>query len=266
MKYNSELNRLFDKWIDASKANNEWQSKGHAIFTKDGILEKNEPIDIEASWHNSQKRILFLIKDQPTEWSDDVRLWLKNIDSDDKDALTRKMKNRELKSRFIRNIANVFYGLYNVGSPNNCDYGKAFESFEDVKRNFNTAPLALVECKKQGGGTSISNATLKTYLERYKTLLRKELEILSPNMIVCTNGLIYKFVEDYYNEKYPDCPLRTLEGHNSIRIHPESQSLIFCSFHPSAPMSYAKFYDGVMDHYRVFLQSEYFHLFKKWYD
>ena len=58
MKYNSELNRLFDKWIDASKVNNEWQSKDHVIFTKDGILEKNEPIDVEASWHNSRKRIL----------------------------------------------------------------------------------------------------------------------------------------------------------------------------------------------------------------
>lgn len=268
MKYNSELNRLFDKWIDASKVNNEWQSKDHVIFTKDGILEKNEPIDIEASWHNSRKRILFIIKDQPTKWSDDVRWWLKDRDEDDEKSVTRKRSNRELKPRFLRNIANVLWGLYTIDNPKDCDYSKAHESFDDVKQCFNTIPFALMESKKQGGKTSISNTKLKNYLDRYKDFLRKELDILSPNIIVCTNNLIYSFVINYYNEKNPNSPLHILteEGHNSIRIHPESQTLIFSSFHPSAPMSYAKFYDGVMNHYRAFLQSEYFHLFKNWYN
>ncbi|MCH5243913.1 MAG: hypothetical protein J1F29_03340 [Lentimicrobiaceae bacterium] len=268
MEYNSKLNCLFEKWIKESKKNNEWQSEEQTAFTKDGILEKNDPVDVEDLWYNSRKRILFLLKDQPTEWSDDVRLWLKDDESqDDKESLARKRNNRELKSRFIQNIANLFWGLYTIDNPNDCDYSKAQESFEDVKRCFNTIPFALVESKKQGGGTSITPAKLKKYLERYKTFLRNELDILSPNMIVCTHGYIYGFVIDYYNEKYPDSPLRTLEGHNSIRIHPESKTLIFCSYHPSAlRFSYETVYMGVMDHYRAFLKSEYFHHFKSWYD
>ena len=268
MKYNSELEKLFEEWIAESKKYNEWQSVGQEAFTKDGLLEKNEPIDVEALWHGSRKRILFLLKDQPSEWSDDVRLWLKDRNEDGTEARTRKSANRELKSRFLRNIANVFWGLYNIDTPDDCEYCKALESFEDVKHSFNTAPFAFVECKKQGGKTSISNKILKNYLDRYKTFLRKELDILSPNIIVCTNNLIYDFVIDYYNEKYVDSPLSALpdKKHNSIRIHPKSQTLILNSFHPSAHISYEKFYMGVMEHYRAFLQSEYFRFFKSWYD
>lgn len=267
MKYNSELENLFEEWIAESEKYNEWQSVGQRAFTKDGLLEKNEPIDVEALWHSSRKRILFLLKDQPSEWSDDTRLWLKDREEDDKDAKTTKWKNRELKPSFLRNIANVFWGLYTIDNPNDCDYSKALESFEDVKRCFNTIPLALVESKKQGGGSEIKDTKLKVYLERYKAFLRRELDILSPNMIVCTSWLIYDFVIDYYKEKYPDCPLCILEGHDSIRIQPKSQTLIFCSYHPSVPyMDYATFYGGVMEHYRAFLQSEYFRFFQSWYD
>ena len=263
---NSELDLLFDEWIAESKKNNEWQSEEQIAFTKDGILEK----DVDAMWYNSRKRILFLLKDQPTEWSDDVRLWLKDTEKDSEKSKTQKSKNRELEHDFIRNIANVFWGLYTIDNPNDCDYSKVLEKEKEVKQCFNTMPFALVESKKQGGGTSITDTELKKYLERYKTFLRRELDILSPNMIVCTNEVIYDFVIKYYNEKYPDSPLRTLEGHNSIRIHPESKTLIFCSYHPSATKypqcDEAKFYGGVMEHYRAFLQSEYFHHFKSLYD
>ena len=262
MGYNSKLDRLFKKWSEESEKNNDGTA-----FTEDGILEKNEPVDVEDLWYNSRKRILFLLKDQPTECSDDVRWWLKDREKDRENNRKQKEKNRELKPRFIQNIANLFWGLYTIDNPNDCDYSKAYKSFEDVKRCFNTIPFALVESKKQGGGTSIADKELKKYLKRYKTFLRDELDILSPNMIVCTHDSIYDFVIDYYKEKYPDSPLRTLEGHNSIRIHLESKTLIFKSYHPSATsLSYAAVYMGVMDHYRAFLKSEYFHHFKSWYD
>ena len=259
---NFELDGLFKDWSEESENNNDGTA-----FTRDGILKKNEPVDdVEDRWYSSRKRILFLLKDQPTEWDDDLTFWLKDKEDDRENNRKQKEKNRELKPRFIQNIANLFWGLYTIDNPNDCDYSKA-QSFEDVKRCFNTIPFALVESKKQGGGTSITDTELKKYLERYKTFLRRELDILSPNMIVCTHGYIYGFVIDYYNEKYPDSPLRTLEGHNSIRIHPESKTLIFCSYHPSAlRFSYETVYMGVMDHYRAFLKSEYFHHFKSWYD
>lgn len=251
MDCNSKLDRLFEEWIAKSVEYNERQRDGHVVFTFDGLLEKADPdIDVETLWFDSAKRILFLVKDQPSEWSDDVRLWL------------RKENNRKLKPRFLRNIANVLWGLYTIDNPNDCDYDKVSEASEDVTRCFNTVPFALLESKKQGGTTRITDRLLKKYLNRYGDFLRKELDILSPNIIVCTNDLIYGFVIDYYNEKIADYPLRTIEGHNSIRIHPESQTLILNSFHPSARMGYKKFYDGVMNHYCAFLESEYFSQFK----
>jgi hypothetical protein len=51
-----------------------------------------------------------------------------------------------------------------------------------------------VECKKQGGETSISDDMLKQYLnnEDYAPLLKEEIQVLNPNVIVCTNKNIYQ--------------------------------------------------------------------------
>ena len=57
--YNEKLNNLFSRWIERSEQNNEprEQNEGSIIFTKDGLLEKNDPtIDVEKEWHNASKR------------------------------------------------------------------------------------------------------------------------------------------------------------------------------------------------------------------
>lgn len=79
MNYNERLNALFEVWKKESEKYNEQREatdEANIIFTEDGILEKGDKyaIDVEAAWHNSAKRILFILKDQPTEWSNDARL------------------------------------------------------------------------------------------------------------------------------------------------------------------------------------------------
>lgn len=243
-KYDSQLNDLFVRWKLKSLENNEKREpgeNGNVIFTEDGILKKaDNSIDVEKNWENSTKRILFILKDQPSEWSNDMRLWLKRED------------NQQLKSRFIRNIANIFWGLYNAGYGRPLPfYDDLINASEDVIRCFNTQPFALMESKKQGGGTSISDTVLRSYIERYADFLKEEIRILQPNMIVCTGGSIYHFV----CEMYPQEELQTIKGHNSIRYHQKSDTLIFASFHPSAVKHYDVIYDGVMEHYRAFLNS-----------
>ncbi|MDY4160097.1 MAG: hypothetical protein SOX94_01055 [Prevotella sp.] len=107
MNYNERLDKLFDKWRQRSIENNEAKDcYGNVIFTADGLMKKNDDtIDVEKEWSESSKRIMFLLKDQPSEWSDDTRLWLK--DNDDEERNLRVESNRNLKPRFIRNIANV---------------------------------------------------------------------------------------------------------------------------------------------------------------
>ena len=116
-----------------------------------------------------------------------------------------------------------------------------------------------MECKKQGGTTSISDEKLKYYLNHkdYKPLLVEEIRLLNPNVIVCTNKHIYSFVINLFGgeEAFLKIP-----GKNSIRVRPEkegvSKLIILCSYHPSAFKSYVTIFEGVMDHYRTFLHSD----------
>lgn len=253
---NKRLNTLFSEWIEESQKNAEAvddTNEHNVIFTRDGILEKNDPyINVEREWLEFPKRIAFLLKDQPSLYSDDLRYWLKDMPTDNEEARTRKEDNRELTSQFLHNLANVFWGLNKANAENECSLEDA--SFQEVKEYFNTKPFAFIECKKQGGGVSIEDNVLKEYLHKYGHLLIRELNILQPNMIVCTSQHIY----GYILQQYPEEELITFgKKHNSIRYHAKSKTLIFCSFHPSARISYENFYEGVMDHYRTFLNSEY---------
>ena len=256
-KINQKLDALFEKWKKESLKNNEQTNECGVIFTSDGLVYKNDTnIDVENEWEKSKKRVLFILKDQPTKDSDDARLWWRDISGQDNSI---KQRNRELGTRFIHNIANIFYGLQNANPQNLLPIEQL--SFDDVKKCFNTVPFALLEAKKQGGGTSITNKELKKYWDRYSSFIKDEINILKPSMIVCTSGIIYKRIIEMFSH----CDIKEIEGHNSIRIIDEEEpTLLFCSYHPSAHKSYGEIYSGVMDHYRAFLQSEYYpHFFEK---
>lgn len=244
---NQQLNDLFERWKAKSLENGEQTNDFGVIFTSDGLVYKNDTsIDVEKEWAKSHQRVLFILKDQPTKYSDDVRFWLRNVEGKDN---TTRQANRELVSRFIHNIANIFYGLQNASTQNPLPLEQV--SFDAVKECFNTIPFAFIESKKQGGGTSITNKVLIEYLDKYSTFIKKEIEILKPNMIVCTSGVIYKRILDLFSPN----EILEIEGHNSIKIvNREKPILIFCSFHPSARKSYETIYEGVMDHYRAFLK------------
>ena len=75
--YNAKLEKLFDRWIERSKQNNERRDateEQRIIFTKDGLMEKlDESINVAKEWGKSKRRIMFLLKDQPTDWCNDCR-------------------------------------------------------------------------------------------------------------------------------------------------------------------------------------------------
>ena len=49
-------------------------------------------------------------------------------------------------------------------------------------------------------------------------------------MIVCAGGSIYDFA---INKLYPQEELITIEGHQEMRLHTPTGTLIFFSYHPS---------------------------------
>ena len=242
---NEMLDELFSKWRE--------DKKKFSCFTKDGLVYKYDAnIDIEKAWNESPRRIAFLLKDQHQYgglWDEDIREWLRGEGSDYE-------KNRNITGKFIRNIANLFYGLNNLSRQNDCLLQSIPE--EAVKYHFNTVPFAFVECKKMPGSSSVSDKTLRSYLyyrmEDGTDPLGEELKILNPNIIVCTNVNIYKKVISLDSENIITFP----SPYTSVSFNKKTKSLIFCSYHPSARKPPNTFYEGVMRHYREgFMKSEY---------
>lgn len=254
MNIGIELEGLFEEWKSRIK---EKDSSSH--FTRDGLMYNSiDQKQNEEAWHSSHKRILFLLKDQNQDgnekWDEDIREWLIDTESDET-IEKRKIKeaNRNLKPRFIRNLAFLLWGLSKTDNDNPWWYDEVSKHFDEVKEFFNTQPFAMVECKKQPGGGVLENRVLNHYLEKYRDLLQREIEILSPTMIVCAGSIIYDFVIKMYPQDELIC---IGKEHNSIRFHAPTGTFIFCSYHPSCRKSSHVIYEGVMNHYRAYLKFQ----------
>ena len=236
-------------------------------FVCDGIMNKRgkDEITTDSEWRKNPKRVAFLLKDQNQNglsWVDDTRTWL--VCRDD---------NWNVRSKFLRNLANALWGIA-ISSPQCLPKPESIKPcHETVIECFRTTPFAFVECKKQGGVSTLSNKALRTYLdkEEYKKLLYREFDILDANIYVCTNPLIYEFVQLYLTKH--KCPgtqmtrVKSLDGkyefEPSVTLHLPSKTVVLCSYHPSAIMSYEKYFKGVVSHYQAFVQSEYYFQFFK---
>lgn len=249
-----ELEVLFAEWEARMKADD---NTSH--FTRDGLMYNSIPYEqSEDTWFSSSKRVLFLLKDQnqkgKEKWDEDIREWLTDTVNDKSEShLKIKEANRNLAPRFIRNLAYLLWGLSKADIDTPWWYDEVTKHFDEVKEFFNTQPFAIVECKKHPGGGRLEDNELKKYLDVYGDLLKREIEILSPTMIVCAGGPIYDFA---INKMYPQEEIISIEGHNSIRFHIPTGTFLFCSYHPSDRKSTNKIYEGVMYHYRAFLEYQ----------
>ena len=117
---NNLLNTLFDEWKESLIQ--EYGNQQEVFFTRDGLMYNNN-MSIEASdlaWKNSDKRIMFILKDQPSvESDDDARLWIRTTVMDNVKGQKQKEANRTLKTKFLRIITRLFWGLYN-SNRNGC--------------------------------------------------------------------------------------------------------------------------------------------------
>ena len=146
--------KLFEEWEkDPSKLENK-----NLLFCKDGLMfngeleyvddekiQRRKSGDENTKWQKSKKRILFLVKDTNGNPGDDYRTW-----------------NREyiIKNRFFKTIAFWFYGLLEI--KDNGDY-PSFENankLDTLTKTFCDNPIAIVNCKKDAGGPTLSNEVL----------------------------------------------------------------------------------------------------------
>ncbi|MBR0503446.1 MAG: hypothetical protein IJJ77_09420 [Paludibacteraceae bacterium] len=249
----------------------EWEKRLGTHFTKDGVMYQNGKTNeqVEQEWMASPIRVAFLLKDQhqfdSKTSNEDIRYWLKDMPKDNPDARENKKRNRNLippkfnngkraRKSIFKPIAFLLWGLSKVGKGANWEFNDVKANLEEVKKFINSQPFALVECKKDPGGPECKDPILKQHIKHYGDLLKKEIEILNPNMIVCTNIIIYNSVKNMFPideiTEFGDNPQL-----GKIAYHQKTSTFIFSSLHPSARRSYQYMYDYIIHNYRIFLQS-----------
>lgn len=106
--------------------------------------------------------------------------------------------------------------------------------FDDINRQevyqpfYDATPLARINCKKQPGGATLSNADLHTYLTRYRDLLTRQITAYAPRILLCCGGS--NLIKDFIRETI----LPDLRQTNDWIYHsPATSTLLINSYHPS---------------------------------
>lgn len=256
----------------------EWKDRLGTHFTKDGVMYRNGKTNeqVEQEWLASPKRVAFLLKDQNQgkdgTWNEDINLWLKDVDLEDpnkRDKWNASAKaNRNIKNRFLKNIAYILWGLVKADNNDDRCFSETKKRHNEVKDFFNSQPFALIECKKDPGGSNLDTKILCHHLDTYGDLLKKELDILHPNIIVCCGGSseIFKFItKSYYKEKEPipfggEYVLEDGTGlgfKTQLYYYPDDNVIVIDSFHPKCRKGDWLIFDRVLSPYRHFMNSGY---------
>ena len=204
--YTKEKNEeLLSKWAQRAVENNDGE------ITPDGVYFKGELYDFyegrndysqlwrkegneDCQWNNADRRILFVSKD-PEEADNPY-------DRRGPDLFRNPDNSVSFGGRFNKNMSRITAGLSKVSK----DWFPTFEEVNNVEYVedcwLNTA-VARINLKKHSGGSTIANSTLKSAIEEYKDLIIAQLDLLSPNIIVCCggSGIIKDFIiQDYLKE------------------------------------------------------------------
>lgn len=255
MALNNQIKQFYDEWEKRKLIAQlfcEWikrfEQRGEAAFNTDGILFLPDGRDGVGEWILSDNRIVFLLKDQNQEggpYNEDIRLW-RTYD-----------KIQKLEIPFIRILASYLWGLTNIKKEGKYDQWwfnetRMEKNYPKLVELFNAAPVAFVECKKVPGCGKIDNKVLEQYLKLDGDLLKQEIEILNPTIVVCCSQKIY----DYVIHRVYNYDELTQYGKRGFCYHSKRNILIMCALHPSAYRSEKEKYEMLMADYRYFLSLQ----------
>lgn len=257
--YNKHLNSLFGQFLDTHP------DIDRCKFCPDGLMEQGSGVDVGRKWAAAKRRIAFLVKDCPDGWGTDTRTWL--------GVKAGELRNSNGgRSQFWEHIAILLHNLYlltpeGIGCGEiNVDAVKATASpgYARILQSFNEIPFAYIECKKDAGDKDCSPAELRAALNRYAPLLKAEIDLLHPNILVCCDkeGLIFDTVcntvfagaapDSVVSAKYPDSDFDYCYAYYAMQ-----NVLVINSYHPSyIPRGGAwKIIECVMASFRHFIKS-----------
>lgn len=207
--YSKEKNdAILKKWNYRALSNKDGEISPDGVYFKGELYNFYEgredftqmwrkPGEEDYQWNNSERRILFVSKD-PEEPDNPY-------DRRGPDLFRGKDDSLSFGCRFNRNMTRITTGISNV----NEDW---FPSFEDVNNVeyvedcWLKAAVGRINLKKHGGGNKISNNVLQNAIKGYRDLILEQLNLLSPNIIICcgASGIIKDFIISGYLKEDPE--------------------------------------------------------------
>lgn len=165
----AELEKLFDEWRKrhiSEDYSNDKISKNN--FIPDGIID-------EASYMQSPKKILFIAKEAACLDKTEKTTAEENFEAAQKDGFwcRRVVLEGEGGTRFSSGLALLANAILN-------------ENFETPEKDISALRyVAFMNINKRGGFTECDPKLLSDYAQNYKDLIDREIEIISPDIIVC---------------------------------------------------------------------------------
>lgn len=200
-EYNKKIADLFQRW---QNANSDYTLEG-TRFTIDGIVNFDK-------WINAFPKILFLLKENFSE------------DWDPIDGINPNNNNV-----FSLNIGRWWFIINSL-------YEKphTIPDIEKVKLPDLIDEISIIELKKLNEGKSASkDGDLKRAAIKDKEFIKEEIELISPNIVVCAN------TGDIYGDCVYDDEWTKLISDSRCHCYKHNERLVIDMFHPST-RSYEK--------------------------
>ena len=188
MNYNKRLDDFYDT-VYKPYMKQQGDILDDSEFGIDGLL--NRPagtVGGEESrlWDDSPLKILLLLKD---------------INAND--SYTDSRRYEKVRGNIGRNIAAWIYAIHKMYIDKKVPSIEEAYNKENQRDAFQNKPFAIVNIKKKVGKSTVKDKCIKEYAYKYAEKIRKEIDILHPNIILCcggSKGLITKLAKNIYSE------------------------------------------------------------------
>ena len=166
--------------------------------------------------------------------------------------MAKVAKNTDIHgNRFLTTLAEILYALLHLDATEDSRLSLSYTKIHgllhhEVADHFaNVDPFAFIEAKKLAGGKTVSQQEMGEAMERDCEYLKRELDILRPNIIVCFDRYNSQFnfiTRRYFGDKeaqviaydYTDESGRKLIGQRCcLWYYPDDNVVVIRSYHPS---------------------------------
>ena len=208
--YVAENKRILEEWrkslmIEEKKfAPDGIMNKGEFYIDKyDEAVRRKESGKENTLWNECPLRVLFLTKDENAEIAWDVR-----TETFYEKGYGLPPENKTISgSFFYQNEACLLYGLLNTKLAEDGMIKYDVFSWEDALRFSDEKIFARINCKKEVGGSTISDSVLRDAIKENYKYLKEQILTLDADILVCCgsqkgDNLILNTVYDIYKDEF----------------------------------------------------------------